>query len=77
MGRLVDFVGRATAYEAAERVRDALLDPATVERLKVGGHTRTHGVRPGLKICRAVFQEQAFKSNRPCPNRKHGSAPCS
>ena len=36
MGRLdiVDLVGKTTAYEAAERVRDALLDPLTVERLK-------------------------------------------
>jgi len=35
MGRLdvVDLVGRNTAYEIAERVRDALLDPETVQRL--------------------------------------------
>lgn len=36
MGRLdiVDLVGRNTAMEAAERVRDALMDPATAQRLK-------------------------------------------
>jgi cell division protease FtsH len=36
MGRLdvVDLVGRNTAAEVAERVRDALLDPETTERIK-------------------------------------------
>lgn len=36
MGRLdlVDLVGKETAYEAAERVRDALLNPQVTERLK-------------------------------------------
>lgn len=56
MGRLdiVDLVGRNTAMEAAERVRDALMDPATVERLKA--------VRAYVERDDAAFPPQPLES---------------